>query len=135
MYYYLCEKTLFNRIAYIFLIFYRKDTKVAGTMSGHASWVLGVSFAPDGKKFASSSSDHTVKVWELAQRQCLHTFREHTDQVNFLKYLLIFPIHNKNSFNCYFTLQAWGVKYHPTKNNLLVSVAEDKAVNLYEHPE
>lgn len=60
---------------------YRKDANVAGTMSGHAAWVLGVSFAPDGLRFASSSSDHTVKVWELAQRQCLHTFREHTDQV------------------------------------------------------
>ena len=52
-------------------------------MSGHASWVLGVSFAPDGRKFASSSSDLTVKVWELAKRQCLHTFHEHNDQVSF----------------------------------------------------
>lgn len=52
-------------------------------MSGHASWVLGVSFAPDGQKFASSSSDHTVKIWELAQRQCVHTFYEHSDQVKF----------------------------------------------------
>lgn len=52
-------------------------------MSGHASWVLGVAFAPNGQQFASSSSDHTVKVWELAQRQCLHTFNEHNDQVRY----------------------------------------------------
>ncbi|XP_046415394.1 WD repeat-containing protein 61-like [Neodiprion virginianus] len=86
-----------------------KDANVAGTLSGHASWVLGVAFAPDGQKFASSSSDHTVKVWELAQRQCLHTFNEHNDQV-------------------------WGVKYSPDKNNMLVSVSEDKSINLYDCP-
>lgn len=86
-----------------------KDANVAGTLSGHASWVLGVAFAPDGQKFASSSSDHTVKVWELAQRQCLHTFNEHSDQV-------------------------WAVKYSPDKNNMLMSVSEDKSINLYECP-
>ncbi|XP_012285916.1 WD repeat-containing protein 61 [Orussus abietinus] len=86
-----------------------KDAIVAGTMSGHASWVLGVAFASDNKRFASSSSDHTVKVWDLAQRQCLHTFVEHKDQV-------------------------WAVKYHPGKNNTLASVSEDKSINLYEHP-
>lgn len=58
-----------------------KDANVAGTMSGHASWVLGVDFAPDGNRFASSSSDHSVKVWDLAQKSCLHTFNDHTDQV------------------------------------------------------
>lgn len=67
-------------------------------MSGHASWVLGVTFAPDGLQFASSSSDHTVKVWDLAQRQCLHTFRDHTDQVTITnsiidKIILIYNIH------------------------------------------
>lgn len=86
-----------------------KDVNVVGTLSGHASWVLGVSFAPDGQKFASSSSDLSVKVWDLPQRQCLHTFHEHTDQV-------------------------WSVKYHPYKNNSIVSVSEDKSINLYEHP-
>lgn len=69
---------------YLSLLF-SKDANLAGTMSGHASWVLGVAFSPDGQQFASSSSDHTVKIWELAQRQCLHTFNEHKDQVRLLK--------------------------------------------------
>lgn len=59
-------------------------------MSGHASWVLGVDFAPDGQKFASSSSDHTVRVWDLAQRQNLHTFKDHTDQVTLFYFNLVF---------------------------------------------
>lgn len=78
-------KTLKHILINIFLLIltYRKDANLAGTMSGHASWVLGVAFAPNGQQFASSSSDHTVKVWELAQRQCLHTFNEHNDQVRY----------------------------------------------------
>lgn len=54
---------------------------LAGTLSGHASWVLSVAFSPDGKRFVSSSSDRTVRVWDLDSMQCQHVFKEHTDQV------------------------------------------------------
>lgn len=84
-----------------------KDANVAGTVSGHASWVLGASFSHDGTKFASCSSDNSVKIFELSKRQCLHTFKEHTDQV-------------------------WAVKYHPSEKDTIVSVSEDKAVNIYK---
>lgn len=62
-------------------IIYRQHTNVVGTLSGHASWVLSVAFAPDGKHFVSGSSDKTVKVWEFASKACVHTFKEHHDQV------------------------------------------------------
>ena len=31
-----------------------------------------------------SSSDKTVKVWEASSRECLHTAKDHTDQVGVL---------------------------------------------------
>ncbi len=30
----------------------------------------------------SSSSDKTVKVWDASTRQCVHTFKDHSDQVS-----------------------------------------------------
>jgi WD40 repeat protein len=50
-------------------------------MSGHASWVSSVAFSPDNKHFVSGSADNTVKLWALQDRQCIHTFTEHVDQV------------------------------------------------------
>lgn len=87
---------------------FRAHSDVAGTLSGHASWVLSVSFSDDGKHFASSSSDKSVKIWDFAERKCVHTFNEHSDQV-------------------------WGVKYSPDSNKV-VSVSEDKSINLYDCP-
>lgn len=49
--------------------------------SGHESWVLGVAAHPDGSHFASSSSDNTVKLWDIPQRTCIVTTKDHTDQV------------------------------------------------------
>lgn len=49
--------------------------------SGHESWVLGVCVHPGGNHFASSSSDNTVKFWDIAQRTCVTTLKEHKDQV------------------------------------------------------
>jgi WD40 repeat protein len=53
-------------------------------MSGHASWVSSVAFSPDNKHFVSGSADNTVKLWALQDRQCIHTFTEHVDQVLFM---------------------------------------------------
>lgn len=61
----------------------RQNGKVIGTLSGHSSWVLSVSFSPDNIHFASSSSDRTVKIWDKEKMKCVHTFYEHQDQVTF----------------------------------------------------
>jgi eukaryotic-like serine/threonine-protein kinase len=41
----------------------------------HASAITGLAFAPDGQTLASSSWDHSVRLWDMATRQCRAAFR------------------------------------------------------------
>lgn len=82
--------------------------EVLGTVSGHSSWVLSVDFSPDCKSFVSASADNTVKIWDLGNRNCLNTLKEHKDKV-------------------------WCVKYNSTGDKM-VSVSEDASINIYTSP-
>jgi WD40 repeat protein len=44
--------------------------------------INSVAFSPDGTTIASGSQDYTIKLWEVASGQELHTFRGHTSEVN-----------------------------------------------------
>lgn len=35
----------------------------------------------EGSLLLSGSSDHTLRLWDLGQQRCLHTFAVHTDSV------------------------------------------------------
>ncbi|MCF3605449.1 CHAT domain-containing protein [Planktothrix agardhii 1033] len=52
------------------------------TLGGHAKWVNGVSFSPDGKKLATASGDNTVKLWDTATGKEIKTLTGHTKSVN-----------------------------------------------------
>src|SRR5207245_8734215 len=46
-----------------------------GALVGHTAAVRSVTFSPDGKILASGSDDKTVKVWQVAARRELATFK------------------------------------------------------------
>jgi tetratricopeptide (TPR) repeat protein len=49
-------------------------------LEGHSSYVLSVSFSPDGKTIASASYDNTVKLWNLEGKE-LKTLKGHSSTV------------------------------------------------------
>jgi WD40 repeat protein len=51
------------------------------TLEGHADWVNGCAFSPDGKWIVSASRDKTLKLWETATGQPVQTL-EDADWVN-----------------------------------------------------
>jgi len=58
-----------------------KGGSQTGTFSGHTGWVLDVDVCGSGKYLASVGADRRVKVWELATKECVHTFDANDDSV------------------------------------------------------
>ncbi|WP_152592086.1 NB-ARC domain-containing protein [Nostoc sphaeroides] len=57
------------------------DGRQVFVCKGHSSWVISLAFSPDGKIFASSSSDYTLKLWDVDTGQCLRTLQGHENEV------------------------------------------------------
>ncbi|XGV95174.1 MAG: NB-ARC domain-containing protein [Leptolyngbya sp. BL-A-14] len=51
------------------------------TLTGHADWVWSIAFSADGKTLASSSSDRTIKLWDMATQTCIKTLKGHAEAV------------------------------------------------------
>jgi WD40 repeat protein len=52
------------------------------TLTGHTSWVYGLSLSPDGYLLASGSQDNTIKLWNYTnQTTALQTLTGHSNQV------------------------------------------------------
>lgn len=55
------------------------------TLYGHSQSVTSVSFSPDGTRIASSSSDHSVKLWDARNGSELLSLKGHRGPVNLLQ--------------------------------------------------
>src|SRR6476661_2375433 len=58
------------------------DTKhQAKVLEAHRASVMALAFAPDGKTFASSSRDQTIKIWDAETFEVKRTLEGHGSEV------------------------------------------------------
>jgi WD40 repeat protein len=55
-------------------------------LAGHADWVWSVAWSPDGRTLVSSSSDRTLKLWDLQTAQCQKTLLGHAQPIRTVAY-------------------------------------------------
>jgi WD repeat-containing protein 61 len=94
-------------------IFDVRGGQQVASLAGHNSWVLDVASQPNSsnctERFASCSSDKTVKVWEMRTREAVHCFESiHTEKIT-------------------------GIAFSPAGDQL-ASVSDDASIQFYTVP-
>jgi WD40 repeat protein len=65
----------------------RSGAQIGSPIIGHASWVYGLAFSPDGKTLASGSADDTILLWDIEKREVSGIpFVGHNDQITSLSF-------------------------------------------------
>ncbi len=57
------------------------DLKQRVQLNGHGDWVRSLTFNADGSKLVSTSSDQTIKIWDMATETCIQTLKGHGNRV------------------------------------------------------
>ena len=47
--------------------------KIRTPLAAHEQPIWSIAFSPDGKYFASGSSDHTIKLWNIQTGELSHS--------------------------------------------------------------
>ena len=50
------------------------------TLKGHTNSILSLAYSPDGKRLASGSADHTIKLWDVEKGILLRSFELPSDR-------------------------------------------------------
>jgi WD40 repeat protein len=76
------KKLAFGSFDYTVSLWDIKTQKCDRTFTGHRNWAWWVTFSPDGKILATSSSvEGIVKLWNIATGECLQTLHCHQSMV------------------------------------------------------
>ncbi|MBI3823106.1 MAG: hypothetical protein HY289_10565 [Planctomycetes bacterium] len=62
-------------------LYQTSDWKLLAVLRGHDDVVFSLAFHPDGKRLASASFDHTVRLWSLDSYAQLREYHHHSDFV------------------------------------------------------
>ena len=77
------------------------------TFTGHTAPILDVAFSPDGNMALSGSEDNTLKLWNVATGEAIHSLEAHTDNVHFVMFSPDGSMALSASYD--FTLKLWDV--------------------------
>ena len=72
---------LFTETSTAIRLFSVDSGKEIGRLTGHVSWISGLTFTSDGTRLVSCSADQTIRIWDLAQEGQLASFQGHLSEI------------------------------------------------------